>query len=307
MTGSAAIVVIGNEVLEGSTTDTNSGWLCRQISGRGGRILQICTVPDDQERIIDALARSFALGANLVVTIGGLGSTRDDRTAAAISAYARVPMLPHETAIRLVGRRYEQLAQAGAVERLPSAETNRARAKMTLLPDGAEAIPNEAGVAPAIHLTVAGGGILALPGVPRELKHIVADQAGDVFQRWLGAGHLRGARVVTSTSEESVLDSALQEFDAQGNDGVYLKSRARHFGKDVRMTVTLSARGTDLDRVRRLLRSSLELFRQILDRRGIEIVEVDFDPPEQAPLDAAGRKDPIRVVEPVPSVPAQPA
>lgn len=112
MTGTVAIVVIGDEVLEGSTTDTNSGWLCRQVTGRGARVVQICAVPDDHGRIGVALSRSFALGAALVITVGGLGPTRDDRTLAAIGGFTGAVLKPHRAARHMIDRRYEALGLA---------------------------------------------------------------------------------------------------------------------------------------------------------------------------------------------------
>ncbi|SFQ67956.1 competence/damage-inducible protein A [Amycolatopsis rubida] len=287
MTGSAAIVVIGDEVLEGSTTDTNSSWLCRQVSGRGSRVVQVCAVPDDRERICAALTDSFSLGANLVLTSGGLGPTRDDLTAAAIAGYAGVPVRLNETARELVEQRYAELARAEAAEAVPSDETLRARTKMALLPEGAEAVPNEIGVAPAIHLVVAAGCILALPGVPGELKYIVTHRGGHILQRRLGIGHLRCATIVTSTQEEASLAGALHDFDSCGIGDVYLKSRARKFGRNVRVTVTLSVRGTDPGQVQHLLEHSLTLLGKTLSRRGIEVTEVTFDHPE--PMHHEGR------------------
>ncbi|MGW2562559.1 competence/damage-inducible protein A [Streptomyces sp. NPDC001514] len=295
MTGTAAIVVIGDEVLNGSTTDTNSGWLCRQITGRGARVAQICTVHDDRQRIRTALSQAFALGPDLVITVGGLGPTRDDLTLSAIAEFAGAELTTHTTALRMVRRRYEELGLGHPKNPGAPAAADQARSKMALLPAGAEPIPNDVGVAPAVHLPRGNTGILALPGVPRELMHIVSHRSGEVFGRWLGSGHLRCATVVTDTNDEASLDPALRAFDADARSGVYMKSRARRFGQGVHMHVTVAVRGDDLTAVESALTDSLRTFREALRTWGIDVIaEIREEPP------ATGAGEPAEVIPAVP-------
>lgn len=273
----AAIVVVGNEILDGSANDTNSGWMCRQISGRGASTLQITTVPDVKARIELALDQTFALRPRLILTLGGLGPTRDDLTISAIAGYADLPTEVHTGALAIVERRYQELAEEGRIAAPNSEETRRAREKMARFPVGGEAIYNDVGAAPALHLEVRDTGILALPGVPAEVKSIVLNHATHVFSRWLGTGAFGSISITTSTNDESALDAALREFDSKSSFDVYLKSRARRFGGDVRMLVTLSAKGSDRGDIEKRLIASLEAFTTALHNHGIQISETTRD------------------------------
>src|SRR6266496_376078 len=273
----AAVIVIGNEILDGSTTDANSGWMCRQVSGRGASTLQICTVPDVKERIGLALDQAFALRPNLILTLGGLGPTRDDLTISAVAAYTDLPLRLDSKALAIVERRYRELAEQGRVPEPNREETRRAREKMALFPEGGEAIFNDVGAAPALHLVVRGTGILFLPGVPSELNSIVLNHSTHVFERWLGVGAFGSINIVTSSNDESALDAALRDFDAASQFDVYLKSRARRFGDDVRVLVTLSAKGASRADTQTRLAEALQAFGRALQHHGLDILETSHD------------------------------
>ena len=274
---SAAIIVVGNEILNGTTTDTNSGWIARQIAGRGAMVSQIITVPDDIDRIKSALAQSVLLSPDIIITLGGLGPTRDDRTLQAVADYAELLVEESPEAISVVEQRYRKLAEEGRVSDPTSQENLDARKKMARFPVGAEALFNDVGAAPAMHLPLAGYGILSLPGVPRELKSIVLNYATHVFEEWIGSGAFRSVTVVTSTNDESALSGVLRDFDSEASENTYAKSRPRKFGGDVRMNVTLSARGKSREEVDSLLEDAQGKFIGLLGARHIEVLETSYD------------------------------
>lgn len=274
---SAAIIVVGNEILSGTTTDTNSGWVARQITGRGATVSQIVTIPDNIERIKSALAQSNALSPDIIITLGGLGPTRDDRTLEAVADYAGVSVEESSEALAVVEQRYRELAKEGRVSDSTSQESLDARKKMARFPAGAEALFNDVGAAPAMHLPLSGCGVLSLPGVPRELKSIVLNYTTHVFEKWIGSGAFRSVRVVTSTNDESALSGVLRDFDSQSPENTYAKSRPRRFGGDVRMNVTLSARGKVREEVDSLLEDAQGTLVGLLGARNIEVLETNYD------------------------------
>ena len=274
---SAAIIVVGNEILNGTTTDTNSGWVARQITGRGATVNQITTVPDDSERIQAALEHSKDLSADLVITLGGLGPTRDDRTLEAVASHARLLVEENTEALKIVDQRYRVLAEEGRVSDPTGEESVNARKKMARFPAGAEALFNDVGAAPAMHLPLAEYGVLSLPGVPRELKSIVLNHATHVFEKWIGSGAFRSVTVVTSTNDESALSGVLRDFDEQAPENTYAKSRPRSFGRDIRMNVTLSARGKVREEVDTILEEAQGKLISLLGARNIELLEKKYD------------------------------
>jgi molybdenum cofactor synthesis domain-containing protein len=98
----AAIVVIGDEILSGKVRDTNSPWLAERLRERGVDLLRVCVIPDELDTIAEEVARSSAL-ADHVFTTGGVGPTHDDVTLEGIARAFDVPLARHpelETLIR---------------------------------------------------------------------------------------------------------------------------------------------------------------------------------------------------------------
>ena len=149
-----AIITIGDEVLNGSTLDTNSHWLCTQIAGRGALVTTVVTVHDDPVAIQDALAYCIRTEPDLIFTIGGLGPTIDDRTVESVARALELPLEINQTAIEYIQKRYSDLESQGIVDRDVSASARNARKKMALLPTGAVPIYNPVGAAPAVVIDV---------------------------------------------------------------------------------------------------------------------------------------------------------
>src|SRR5687768_11600523 len=87
----AAILAIGDELVTGLTTDTNSGFLSQSLRSIGVDVTGCFTVPDDEQAIRKALGRA-AEDASLIITTGGLGPTADDLTTACIASFAGAPL-----------------------------------------------------------------------------------------------------------------------------------------------------------------------------------------------------------------------
>ena len=81
----AAVVLSGNELLDGRTRDTNGAFLSADLSARGLKVTSVLTVADDVERLTAALQYSLAAEPDLLVVGGGLGTTHDDLTAACLA------------------------------------------------------------------------------------------------------------------------------------------------------------------------------------------------------------------------------
>ncbi|MBL0887853.1 competence/damage-inducible protein A [Myceligenerans indicum] len=274
---SVAVLVVGNEILDGSTVDTNSGWVCGRISDRGAAVVRTAVVADDEAEIAAGVDFLRAAGPRLLITVGGLGPTRDDMTVAAVATHLGVPLAEDAAAARIVERQYAALAARGG-GRATTSEVRDARAKMARLPQGAHALDNQIGSAPGVWLDHEELAVLNLPGVPAEMKDIFTGSADVHLRRVLGDGHVRSAEVVIRTNDESEIAGSLAAFDARhGGLGVYLKSRARQFGGDLRLQATISARGADPDDVENRLESAIDGFTTILAAAGIDVLAVTRD------------------------------
>ena len=223
------IITIGDELLLGYTVDTNAAHLARELASMGVSIVRRATVGDDANDIASAVREALdRTGA--VITTGGLGPTSDDRTRPAIADLFGRDLVPDE-------ERWEALRalwkERGRGE-IP--ETNRTQ---IMIPRGATVLTNRHGTAPGIWLEDERGRWCAmLPGVPREMRGMLADE---LFPRL--TARLDGQRRVVVRSRTlrttGVAESKLAELLgplADGIDGLSLAYLPGQEGVDLRLT-----------------------------------------------------------------------
>ena len=163
----AELLSIGSELTVGDTRDTNAGELARSLTGLGVRVDRITALPDRLEFVADAFRMALSR-ADLVVSTGGLGPTPDDLTREAIAdVVGEAPVV--DPALE------DWLRSLWARRGMAFPEMNL---KQAWLIPSATALPNPAGTAPGWLVDRAGGGwIVALPGPPREMRPMWADEA----------------------------------------------------------------------------------------------------------------------------------
>ena len=162
----AAIVLSGNELLDGRTRDTNGAFLSADLSARGVKVTSVLTVADDAERLTAALEYSLAAEPDLLVVGGGLGTTHDDLTAACLAQALGVRLAEDQTALAMVEERVRWVAERRHLdvdELLPLAR------RQALLPASSTPVP-PAGVAPGIAARRGPTRVYAYPGVPYEFE-----------------------------------------------------------------------------------------------------------------------------------------
>ena len=154
------IIATGDEILFGRIVDTNSSWIAARASDVGAHLRRVTCVGDDIEEIGLVLKEAMARGNDLVILTGGLGPSEDDITIEAVG--------------RAVGREVEINPEAVEMIRAKCAELgvepNPRRERMARLLNGSEPIPNPVGMATGMLLRDGGTTVVALPGVPQEMK-----------------------------------------------------------------------------------------------------------------------------------------
>jgi molybdenum cofactor synthesis domain-containing protein len=155
----AAMLVIGDEILSGRTRDANMHYLAGQLTERGIDLKEVRVVSDDRQAIIDA---AQALSANYahVFTSGGIGPTHDDITADCIAVAFGAKIGVRDDARALLQAHYDRSGQ----------ELNEARLRMARIPDGAGLIDNPVSTAPGFSL----GNVHVMAGVPSVFQAMVA-------------------------------------------------------------------------------------------------------------------------------------
>ena len=146
----AALLVIGDEILSGRTQDRNVAPIATWLNLQGIRLSEVRVVPDDTDRIADAV-NALRSANDYLFTTGGIGPTHDDITVDAIARALQVPVVIHPKARAALESYYED--RGGLTE---------ARLRMARVPEGAELIDNPMSGAPGIRL----GNIFILAGVP---------------------------------------------------------------------------------------------------------------------------------------------
>ncbi len=272
----AEIAVVGNELLAGDVLDTNSNWLCRQLTGLGGRVRRVCMIRDELDAVTACVRDALSRETQLVITTGGLGPTEDDLTLQGVAGAVGAELVVHPRALEMVQAKYNELARQGYVA---DAEMTPSRIKMARFPQGAEPLQNNVGAAPGMLLRTGNCQakeciIVSLPGVPDELEDIFQGALQPVLRELLGESYFTQWRSIVNCGDESVLAPLLGATTAV-HPKVYVKSRARRFGGDVRFTITLSARGDSRAEVEGLLEAAWKDLQARLDEQRISVFMLD--------------------------------
>ena len=216
----AEIVVVGRELLRGQLRDGNAPWIAGELTRRGALVHRVTIVDDLERSIMNAVAEGRERGVHLIVTTGGLGPAQDDRTLAGLAEALRLPLAMSPPARDMIEAAYRALKDSRVVG---NAAWSAARQKMCLLPVGAEAIPNPAGVAPGMVLRLTGGAaVVSVPGRPEESKSVFTSALArlrDLFPMRASAERELEAPTSDESAMRPVLDRLTEEFP-----GVWVKS-----------------------------------------------------------------------------------
>jgi molybdenum cofactor synthesis domain-containing protein len=155
----AAMLVIGDEILSGRTRDSNMHFLAAELTRHGIPLTEARVISDDRAAIIAAV-NTLRATYDHVFTSGGIGPTHDDITAEAIAAAFDVPISQRADAMALLAAHYERSAMP----------FNEARQRMARIPDGATLIDNPISIAPGFTL----GNVHVMAGVPNIFQAMVA-------------------------------------------------------------------------------------------------------------------------------------
>ena len=161
----AEIITIGDELLIGQVVDTNSAWMAERLNESGIELYQIKSVHDDREHILKALDEAFSR-ADIVLTTGGLGPTKDDITKHVMCEYFGTTLVEDSRVREHIHELYKERPDV----------LNRLTATQWLVPESATILPNRVGSAPIMVFEQTGKLLVALPGVPHEMKIAMTEQ-----------------------------------------------------------------------------------------------------------------------------------
>jgi nicotinamide-nucleotide amidase len=268
----AEIISIGEELLSGEseTLDTNSVYIAQQLSALGVRVLYKTTVGDDEARIAQVL-RIALQRASIIITTGGLGPTVDDRTRQAVASATGRALVLQQALL-------DEIAQKFARLNVRMSANNRLQA---MLPEGAGAISNPAGTAPGFYVEQDGAIIISLPGVPREMKAMLAQSVLPLLRERLSAPRCTKTRVLRAAGiSESHIDEQIGHLERLSNPTVGLNAHAGQ--TDIRITARAES---DAEAAALIEAAEAEIRSKI----GDHIFGVDKETLEQAFADVVAR------------------
>ena len=159
----AEIITIGDELLIGQVTDTNSVFIAKQLNKIGVSVHQITSIQDDKSHIIKALQDAESR-VDIVILTGGLGPTKDDITKKTIAEYFDDELIKDESVLRNIENIWKQHV------RLELLQVNKDQA---LVPSKAKVLMNKLGTAPGMWMEKDDKVFISLPGVPYEMRALI--------------------------------------------------------------------------------------------------------------------------------------
>lgn len=198
----AALLVIGDEILSGRTQDKNIAQLAGWLNVQGIRLREVRVVPDVEDAIGEAVS-ALAPAYDYLFTTGGIGPTHDDITVDAIALALGKPVVIDERARAILEAHYE--ARGGVTE---------ARLRMARVPAGATLIENPLSGAPGIRI----GNIFILAGVPH-----IAGLMLESLNGQLEGGHPLLSRTIGAMAPESEVAALLRDTE-RAHDGCQIGS-----------------------------------------------------------------------------------
>lgn len=190
-----SVIVIGDELLIGQVTDTNSGFLARHMAPYGWEVSNVQVVSDNADDIRRAIDRAFETSA-VVLTTGGLGPTKDDITKTVLRDYFGGEMQ----------MRRDVLDNVKEIFRRRGITLNPLTESQAIVPSSAQVIQNRVGTAPIMWFESQGRILVAMPGVPFETQEMFSS---DVFPRLRATFDTDMCVIHRTVMAEGISESAL--------------------------------------------------------------------------------------------------
>lgn len=230
----AALIVIGDEILSGRTHDRNIAQVASWLQVQGIRLVEVRVVPDVEDRIVRAV-NALRTTHDYLFTTGGIGPTHDDITVDAVAKALDLPVVVHPEARRILQDYYA--SRGGLTE---------ARLRMARVPEGADLIPNRMSGAPGIRI----GNIHLMAGVP----HIAAQMLDSLTGTLEGGAPLLSETVGCWVPESEVADILREVEAAHANCAI----GSYPFFREGRVGANFVIRSTDRDDLRSCVDSLCE-------------------------------------------------
>ena len=246
----AEIITIGDEILIGQIIDSNSAFIAKELNKIGVSIYQITSVQDDKEHILEAL-RQAKERSQLIIMTGGLGPTKDDITKHTLCTYFDDVLVQDEEVLTHIEMLFAKYIST------PISDLNRNQA---LVPSNAMVLHNAYGTAPGLWMENNGAVFLSLPGVPFEMKNLIANEVIPRVVKKFERPHIIHRTLMTYGMGESAVANTIENWE----DSLPGFIKLAYLPSLGRVRLRLSAKGNDRLELERELERQIGLVKPLL-------------------------------------------
>lgn len=240
----AVLITIGDEILSGNTVDTNSNFIASELKNIGIAVKRIFTISDEVATITETLKSAFEI-AEIVITTGGLGPTKDDKTKTAFAHY-------FEDEIVLCNTTYEHLKNLlEKRNRAYMLDINRNQAEVL---SKATVFQNDNGTAPCQMMEKDGKIAVCLPGVPYEVKPLIREKIIPFLAEKFSLNHIETRIISVVGIPESLLSNTIEDWELALPNHIQLS----YLPIGNRIKLRLTATGADRDLLNQNLDEQIE-------------------------------------------------
>lgn len=226
----AEIITIGDEILIGQITDTNSQWIATELNKIGVNVYQITSISDDKKHIVTAL-KEASQRVDIIILTGGLGPTNDDITKLTLTEYFHDKLILNTEVENQIKAMFAKI-------NYPFTELNRNQARV---PSKCIVLPNDYGTAPGMWFDEKNKIIISLPGVPTEMKGLMQKEVLPRLIRAFKLPFIIHKTINTYGMGESMLAERIKNWENQLPSYIKL-AYLPNFGK---VRLRLTAKGTE--------------------------------------------------------------
>jgi nicotinamide-nucleotide amidase len=247
----ATIVTIGDEILIGQVTDTNSGFIAKSLDKIGIQTTEMLSIGDDKQQILDTFSK-LQDQTDLVIITGGLGPTKDDITKKTFCEYFEDVLVFNEKVLAHITEMFTNIFK------MPVSQVNKDQA---LVPSKAIVLHNRYGSAPGMWMQKGKTVFISLPGVPFEMKGIVEHEIIPKLVNEYDRPYIIHKTILTYGQGESMVAERIEDWENNLPEFI----RLAYLPSPGRVRLRLSARGKDKAILEKAIRDNTESLTEIIN------------------------------------------
>ena len=241
------IITIGDEILIGQITDTNSSWMAAELTRLGFEIVAITSVADQKADIINALDVAFGRADTLLLT-GGIGPTKDDITKNTLCEYFNTHLIYNNSVLENIT----------AIFAHRNVELNELTKNQAFVPESATVIQNKVGTAPLLWFNDGSKVLVSMSGVPFEMKHAMTNEIMPRLSSLSNSDSFESNTLLVSYITESALAQLLHEFEESLPPNTTLAYLPSYGMIRLRLSIRNSTNGANLEKLTAQLKTLLQ-------------------------------------------------